>query len=171
MSASRVLYLLRHAKSSWSSAELDDHDRPLAGRGRDAVRRIRRHVTEAGIAPELVLCSSARRTVMTLEGIADALPAKVDVQIEEGLYAASSGRLLARLHEVGDVTGVLLIGHNPGLEMLADNLVGGGDSGLRRQLESKFPTGALATLTFDGPWSGLAPGGATLAAFVVPREL
>ena len=168
----RILYLLRHAKSSWSNHRLDDHDRPLAKRGRDAVKRLRRYLTEAHIAPELVLCSSARRTVMTLEGIASALPAGADIEIETGLYGAPSDRLLDRLHDVSqDVASLLLIGHNPGLEALASILIGGGDAELRQRLAAKFTTGALATLAFDGRWNDLAPADASLQAFVVPREL
>lgn len=168
----RILYLLRHAKSSWTDHRLDDHDRPLAKRGEDAVVRLRHHVAATGIAPDLVLCSSARRTTMTLEGIAPALPVKSTVLIEAGLYGAPSGDLLDRLHDVSDdVASVLMIGHNPGLEMLAPILIGDGEEDLRRRVAEKFPTGALATLAFDGDWTELAPADATLAAFVVPREL
>lgn len=168
----RNLYLLRHAKSSWSNDRLDDHDRPLATRGEEAVARLRRYVTDAGIAPELVLCSSARRTTMTLDGIVPALPASTTVVIEAGLYGAPSGWLLGRLHDVSDdVASVMLIGHNPGLETLAVTLIGHGDASLRTRVEAKFPTGALAVLAFDGGWGGLGPAAATLEAFVVPREL
>ena len=69
----RVLYLLRHAKSSWSDDRLDDHDRPLAKRGDDAVVRLRRYVAATGIAPDLVLCSTAVRAKQTLEPIAKAI--------------------------------------------------------------------------------------------------
>ena len=168
----RMLYLLRHAKSSWSDDGLDDHDRPLAKRGEEAVVRLRRHIAGAGVAPELVLCSSARRTTMTLEGIAPAFPASTTIVIEEGVYGAPADRLLARLHDVGDdLASVLLIGHNPGLESLAVMLVGHGAAELRRRIAEKFPTGALASLAFDGGWHDLAAAGATLQAFVVPREL
>jgi phosphohistidine phosphatase len=171
-SQSRILYLLRHAKSSWSNHRLDDHDRPVSKRGQDALNRLLHYVTEADIAPELVLCSSARRTVMTLEGIASALPADINVSIETGLYGAPSHQLLDRLHGVSDdVASLLLIGHNPGLDALASLLVGGGDEELRQRVAATFPTGALATLAFDGRWSDLAPSDATLHAFVVPREL
>jgi phosphohistidine phosphatase len=171
-SRSRILYVLRHAKSSWSNHQLDDHDRPLAKRGQNAVNRLRRYVTEAGVAPDLVLCSSARRTVMTLEGIASALPADTNVHIEASLYCATSDQLLGRLHDVSDDTAsVLLIGHNPGLETLVSLLIGDGDEALRLRVAAKFPTGALATLAFDGRWSDLAPADATLQAFVVPRAL
>ena len=66
---------------------------------------------------------------------------------------------------------MLLIGHNPGLETLAGLLVGSGDEDLRRRLAAKFPTGALATLSFEERWCALAPEAATLEAFAVPREL
>jgi phosphohistidine phosphatase len=168
----RMLYLLRHAKSSWADDRLDDHDRPLAKRGEDAVVRLRRHVVANGIAPELVLCSSARRATMTLDGIASAFPASTTALIEAGQYGASSGDLLARLHGVSDdVAGAMLIGHNPGLESLAALLIGDGEQTLRRRLAEKFPTGALATLAFDGAWRDLRPGDASLVAFVVPRDL
>ena len=168
----RTLYLLRHAKSSWADDRLDDHDRPLAKRGEDAVVRLRRHVAANGVAPDLVLCSSARRATMTMDGIAPAFPATTAVIVEASQYGASSGDLLARLHAVGDdVAGAMLIGHNPGLESLAALLTGEGDQALRRRLAEKFPTGALATLEFGGAWRDLGPGDATLVAFVVPRDL
>jgi phosphohistidine phosphatase len=171
-SARRRLYLLRHAKSSWAEPGLGDHDRPLAPRGEKAVRRIRDHLAGSADGPELVLCSSARRTTMTLEGIAAALPSGVDTKIEDRLYAASSGELLARLRSVGDdIGGVMLIGHNPGLGELAHRLVGSGDPTLRARMVTKFPTGALATLSFTGSWAELRSGAATLEAFVVPRDL
>jgi phosphohistidine phosphatase len=170
--ASHALFLLRHAKSSWSETRLDDHDRPLAPRGAKAVERLRRHLVAAAVTPELVLCSSSRRTVMTLEGIAPAFPKTTTTLVEPALYAASSRRLLDRLHVVdADVASVMVIAHNPGLEQLIDLLVGSGDAELQRRVEAKFPTGALAELTFDGAWADLKPGGARLASFVVPREL
>lgn len=171
--APRRLYLLRHAKSSWADPGLDDHDRPLAARGEDAVDRLRRHLDGRPDAPELVLTSSARRTTATVEGIAAALPSGTEVRVEGELYAASGAALLARLRRVADeVASVMLVGHNPGLEDLALQLVGpaAGDEGVRR-MATKFPTGALATIAFAGSWSDLGPGTAMLESFVVPRDL
>ena len=168
----RRLYLLRHAKSSWADTTLDDHDRPLAPRGEKALARLRRYLSAGHVAPTLVLCSSARRAVMTCEGIVAALPADTIVRIDDGLYSASSGQLLDRLRHLDDETaGVLLIGHNPELQSLAASLVGSGDDPLREQLASAFPTGALVTLKVSGAWADLIPGTAELEDFVVPREL
>jgi len=168
----RHLYVLRHAKSSWDEPGVADHDRPLAPRGEEALARLRRYLARSGVRPDLVLCSSAQRTVMTCRGILPALPADTTVEIEHDLYAASGQRLLGRLRQVDDdEAGVMVIGHNPGVHALASMLTGAGDPGLRGQLATKFPTGAFAALTFTGSWADLAPGSATLDAFVVPRDL
>ena len=96
MSERRRLYLLRHAKSSWDQPGQPDHERPLADRGRQAVRLLARHVHEHRIEPELVLCSSASRTRETLEGV---LPGRV-AAIEQELYVAGHEQLLERLRRV-----------------------------------------------------------------------
>jgi len=166
----KTLLLLRHAKSSWDDPGLADHDRPLAPRGRRASVLIAAYLREHSITPARVLCSSSTRTRETLERISAGLGDEVEIEIEEGLYAASAGDLLARLRGVSDDVGSLMvIGHAPGIPELARRLAGGG-AGLER-LERKFPTAALATLSFEGDWGDLAPGAAELVDFVKPREL
>jgi phosphohistidine phosphatase len=168
----RRLYVLRHAKSSWADPDLPDRLRPLAGRGRKAVRALERHMRATGIAPGLVLCSPAARAVQTWEGVASGLPAGTAVDLDDALYGASADGLLRRLRRLPpDVDSVLVVGHNPGLEDLTRGLVGHGDPALRRRLETKFPTGALATLDAPGAWHHLRWGTSTLVAYVLPREL
>ena len=166
----RRLYLLRHVKSSWTDADLADHDRPLAGRGRRAADAIADHMRAEAIAPDLVLCSTARRARETCERIGPALGA-APVRYEAGLYGASAMSLLERLRGLPDDVGsVLLIGHNPAIEELAVALAR--PSRRRRDLEVKFPTGALATLTGPLPsWRGLDHDSVELVAFVRPRDL
>jgi phosphohistidine phosphatase len=146
----KQLYLLRHAKSSWKDTSLPDHDRPLAGRGRRAAKAIARHLREQRIEPELVLCSTARRARETLERLEPALGTP-SVQVEGDLYAASAPQLLERLRNVPDkVESVMLIGHNPGLQELALDLARA--SPAVRDVATKYPTAALATLAFPA-WS------------------
>jgi phosphohistidine phosphatase len=168
--AERRLYLLRHAKSSWKDEGLADHDRPLARRGRRAAKAIGRHLREQGVEPELVLCSTARRARETLEGIEPALGRRA-VRVEPELYGAGPAELLARLHEVAPpIRSVMVIGHNPAVEELALLLACHGST--VRELEAKFPTGALATLAFRGPgWAALDHGTAELIEFIRPRDL
>jgi phosphohistidine phosphatase len=164
------LYLLRHAKSSWKDTSLPDHDRPLAGRGRRAAKAIARHLREQGIEPQLVLCSTARRARETLDRIEPALGAPA-IELEHDLYAASAPALLERLRSVPDtIDSVLLIGHNPGLQELALDLVR--PSPTARELAAKYPTAALATLAFrESSWRECGHKTGELVALVRPRDL
>jgi phosphohistidine phosphatase len=163
------LYLLRHAKSSWDDPSLDDHDRPLAPRGRRASGLIAEHLRRERIAPSLVLCSSARRTRETLERVLPELD-PASIRVERRLYGAPPEELLARLREVPrGIDSVMLIGHQPAIQELALQLAGEGrELNLVRQ---KFPTAALATLGFAGDWGELHTGSAELVAYVKPKEL
>jgi phosphohistidine phosphatase len=167
------LYVLRHAKSSWDEPGLDDQDRPLAPRGRGAAGKVAAHMTQAGIRPSLVLCSSALRTRQTLGLLCDALESRVEVRIEPAFYGAGEDELLEALRGVpGRVPSVLLIGHNPGVQKLALSLTGRGDEALVARLEEKMPTAALASLEFTGDrWTEVGPRDGQLVAFVVPRDL
>jgi len=160
----RRLYLLRHAKSSRDDPRLDDHERPLAPRGRRAALATARWIEESGVRPDLVLCSSAARARATLDRV---LPALGDprVLVERGLYHASANGLLGRVRALPDeAAAVMLVGHNPGLHELACLLAPPGPA--------TFPTGALATLEAGvASWSALAGGSATLTALVRPRTL
>ena len=161
------LYLLRHAKSSWSDRSLADEERPLAPRGRKAAKRMAKELWRREIRPELVLCSFSRRTQETLELIASSLGDPAN-EVEESLYEAGSDGLLARLSAVSDtVSSVLVIGHNPGLQDLALRLAPGCE-----RLAEKFPTAALAAFELDAEsWSELGQTKARLAAYVLPRKL
>ena len=163
------LLLIRHAKSSWDDPALADHERPLAPRGQKAADRIVEHLGEADATIDLVLCSSSRRTRETLERLSAAF-GEAEVLVEDGLYGASAGDLLDRLHDVPDaVGGVAVIGHNPGIQDLTIELARDGPD-VGRALK-KFPTAAVAVLEFVAPWSGLADGSARLVRFTVPKDL
>jgi phosphohistidine phosphatase len=166
------LELLRHAKSSWDDPGLPDRDRPLAPRGVKACVRLRDHLGRVGCSPEVVLCSPATRAVQTLIGIRDGLAGDPEVEIEDEIYTASADELFGRLRAVpGSVGWTMVIGHNPGIEALALGLVDDGDADALQRMRSKYPTGGLASLAFDGEWRRLAWGGARLEAFTVPRAL
>jgi phosphohistidine phosphatase len=133
-----------------------------------------RHIQARRIQPERVLCSSASRTRETLVGV---LPGRVAL-IEEELYLAGHEQLLDRVRRVEpEVRSVMVIGHNPALQMLTLSLADGeragrppGAEGLE-EIRRKLPTGALVTLSFDVPWSELARGTAELVEYVRPKAL
>lgn len=169
------LLLMRHAKSSWDDPALSDHARPLNHRGRLAAEAMRRTMGDLGLAPDLVLVSSARRTLQTLEALEPWADTPL-VEPMDAVYLATAPALLQVLRGVSDtVRSVMLLGHNPGLHELALLLVGAHgmarmDDTLRRLAEG-YPTGALAEFTVTGPWRGLGNGGERLVRFLSPREL
>jgi phosphohistidine phosphatase len=167
----RDLLLVRHAKSAWDDPSLADHDRPLAPRGEKALRGLRDQLSRAEHRPDVVLCSSARRTVDTLDGFRAALPKQARIDVTDDLYLANADTLLTRLHGLdGKVRCAMLVGHNPGIEDLALLLVGSGDAGLRAQLTAKLPTGAVVALSFEGRWTQLGADAARVDALFMPRR-
>jgi phosphohistidine phosphatase len=170
MGTARRLLLLRHAKSSWDHPELADHDRPLAPRGRRAAAAVGAHLGDLPELPDVVLCSTAVRTVQTLEGIRPALPVTTSVELDDALYGADDDELLEVVRRLPAAAScAMVIAHNPGIGDLAVLLTGHGDDSARAAMASKFPTAALARLAFQQPWSAAGPGGATLEEFWTPR--
>lgn len=130
-------------------------------------------MAETDLAPDLVLCSSARRAQETWKLASDQIGALCQVEILEDLYHASVQSLISLLQELPDtVDRVLMVGHNPTFEDLAMTLVGSGEGDAEREMERKFPTGALAVIEFpDGAWSEIERGTGHLRDFVKPSSL
>jgi phosphohistidine phosphatase len=171
----RQLLLLRHAKSSWDDASMPDRDRPLNARGRRSAAVMRLAMRDLGLTPDVVLVSTARRTMETLEALEpwDEMPL---VEPMDSLYLATALQLGAALHGVAEtVRSVLLIGHNPGLHDFAVSLAGpltmASGSEAARGLAAGYPTGALAEFVVAGSWWDLREGGGRLVRFLTPRML
>lgn len=167
--ARRRLVLLRHAKSSRAEPGLADADRPLDARGQRDAGAVGRWLAAAVGPPDLVVCSTARRTRETWADAVAAAPdvlADVPVHLEPRVYEAWPDTLLDLLHDLpADVGTAVLLGHSPGVPDLAERLNRGSGTGP----VGDFPTGALALLGVEGPWTDLGPGTAHLEAYVVPR--
>jgi phosphohistidine phosphatase len=168
-----TLCLLRHAKSSWDDASIEDFDRPLAPRGEEAAPRMGAYMAAQDIAPELILCSPAKRARQTLTLVLPKLAGQPSVEFEAGLYLASAGALLARIRKVRANTHCLmLVGHDPGMHGLAVELSGRGNPEDLNRLANKFPTAALALISFRvSQWSQVKPKAGRLDQFMSPRRL
>lgn len=168
----RTLILLRHAKSSWDDPALDDFDRPLNDRGRQAAPVMASWLRSEDLVPDFALVSAARRTVETWEAVAPILEAPVPHRIEPALYLAAPARILDLIGAIDDGVGTLLVlGHNPGTEELAALLATDDGKKANRRMRKKFPTAAAAIIDFDSrAWSDLAPGTGMLRAFRRPKD-
>lgn len=169
----KTLHLLRHAKSSWKDADLDDHARPLSPRGRRNAKAMGRFLCARGIEFDRVRCSTARRAVETWRRVASKLPDPVDATFDDALYLADAGELLDLVcRESDSVASLLLVGHNPGLAELALALCREDHTPELRAIATKFPTGACVKIVFDcDSWRGVRPGAGRLSMLQFPREL
>jgi phosphohistidine phosphatase len=160
----KTLYLLRHAKSSWSDASLRDFDRPLNDRGREAAQQIGKRLASEKLSAPLLICSPALRTRETAEIVLQNSQLRVEERFDERIYEASLRDLTQVVSEIPDDKQVaILIGHNPGFEELLAFLT----SEARR-----MPTCALAKIKFDSEsWREVRTGEGTLEWFTTPEEL
>ncbi len=168
-SGPRTLVLVRHAKSSWD-LDVDDHDRPLSGRGRRDAQAIGRWLTDQRVRPDLVLCSSAARTRETWARTAASGLTDVPVRLESSLYRAWVPELVTMLRGLPDaVSTALLVGHAPGVPDLVEHLCPRTDAEDWNRLEAKFPTSGVALVEVPGAWTEIGKGRARLRQFAVPR--
>jgi phosphohistidine phosphatase len=168
-----TLSLFRHAKSSWADARLKDFERPLNERGEDAAPRMGAFMARRGIVPDLILCSSAVRTRQTLDLVRPHLRGSPKILYEDALYLAAPSVLLKHIAKVpAKVRHVMVVGHDPGLHTLAQELSGSGRHEDLEALAEKFPTAGLAVIVFAvRQWTEVKRGGGRLELFVVPKRL
>jgi len=158
--------LLRHAKSDWP--DVPDQARPLAKRGRHDAPAVGRWLRERGYRPDVVVCSTARRTRQTWELMAPELGGSPSVTFEPRAYDASALTLLYLAQELpSQYSSALLIGHNPAISDLANSLAdrSADADGPPPPPALRFPTAAVAVLEFTGDWPDLTPGQARLLEF------
>ncbi len=167
------LLLLRHAKSSWSDPSLDDHSRPLNKRGQRAAKIMADALLDKGLKPDLILSSTAERTRQTAAPIMEVWP-DVPIAYENDLYLATTAEVLRILKRTDTADRVLLIGHNPTMEDLAQTLLdpkSPHDTEALANVRAKYPTGALAVFSLNcESWRDLKPQSAQLLEFHKPRD-
>jgi phosphohistidine phosphatase len=162
----RTLILIRHCKSDWTTDASSDHERTLNARGTRDAPRIGAYLAANNLVPDAVLCSDARRTQDTWDGIATQLPSQPPVTLSRDLYLAEPAAML-RAIQGADAPILALIAHCPGILTLAWDLaempVADPDFGA-------YPTGAITVLDFDVEhWADIELG--SIRAFVTPRSL
>ena len=119
----RRLIVMRHAKSSWKEPGLDDHDRPLNNRGIRDAPRMADAIHDSGWSPDLILVSSSKRTLQTLSGMSHRFE-QVPSHIRSGIYHATVNDLILELEDMVDEGTTMILGHNPGSEILVNHLSG-----------------------------------------------
>jgi phosphohistidine phosphatase len=162
----KTLYLMRHAKSSWSFDELNDQERPLNDRGRDDAPRMGQALAKRRIMPDLLVSSPAVRALSTAVLVARELKYPHDkIVVETAIYQADLDTLLAVVRALpDDADAVLLTGHNPTMTDAANYLS-------PSPLSGELPTAAVICLRFAADrWADVAPANAEFYFYDCPKS-
>jgi phosphohistidine phosphatase len=171
MIMARELLIFRHGKSDWGGDALSDFDRPLARRGRKAVKRMASWLREQELLPQRILSSPAERARQTALRLCrhGGIP-EARIHWHGAIYGADLGALLDVLANApGQEPLTMIVGHNPGLEELLEHLAG---QTIEAPIGSPaLPTAALARLSMPDDWQRLESGSARLISINRPRDL
>lgn len=165
----KTIVLVRHSKSAWG-LDVADHERPLSGRGKRDAAALGHHLTSAGLLPGAVVCSTAVRARDTWTRALKGGATQAPVQYLERVYEGEARDLTRVLRGTSDdVSTVLMVGHAPGIPDLVEHLAARTKGKAWKQLDTKFPTSALAVLHFTGSWADLGRDQAELVNIDIPR--
>jgi phosphohistidine phosphatase len=159
----KILYVLRHAKSSWDNPNIADFDRPLNERGLKTAPFVGEIMLKNNFQPEFLISSPAIRARETADLVKISAHLKTSVSFDERIYEASPQTLLHIVSELNDsVNSAMIIGHNPGLEALIKALTG--------EFQA-MPTAGLAVIDLDTEnWSSINSESGKLRTVIRPKE-
>ncbi len=176
----RTLIIMRHAKSDWNEEGGSDFDRTLNKRGKHDAKMMGGWLRDHDFVPSIVVTSSAKRARSTAKRVAKACDYGVEnIRHTERLYLAPPSDYLQEIADIGceeadddgagivDCACVLMVGHNPGVQLLVSDLTG--------EMVS-MPTAGVAVVQFDEidsweAWDSLAQPAGRLVEMCIPRQI
>lgn len=160
----KTLLVLRHAKAAGSSPSGEDRDRPLTERGERDAKAMGKCLRKLDVIPDAVISSTATRARQTAEIVAEHCKFKGRIECRDDLYLPTTATLIAAIRGNTDADCLLVVGHNPGLEDLVNQLVAGSAGGVH------LCTAALARIDFDGDdWSSVGETSGSLVWLLDPE--
>lgn len=158
----KTLLLMRHAKSDWSAEYGADHDRPLSERGVRSARVMGQVLAREGLAPDLIISSTAARARSTAEIASESGGWATDLVLEELLYGSGPNDVIELAASAPQVGRLMLVGHQPTWSILASILTG-------ERVEMK--TATVAVIEFDiDDWSELPTSHGKVAGVYRPGD-
>ncbi len=137
----KKILLMRHAKSSWDNENLSDHDRPLNSRGLGAAEFMGQFLRENNLIPDQIIGSTALRVKETIKIMLQQWKSQTPFEFRKDLYLASAHSYAQAFATVDEnATTVMLVAHNPGLEVIVSRLMNSDEA---------FPTATIAEVQVD----------------------
>jgi phosphohistidine phosphatase len=163
------LVIMRHAKAERTAAT--DHARQLTDRGRRDAVAAGQMLAQSGASLELALVSTAARAQETWSGVMRGMRIDLSPTLDQGLYMGAAEDVMELLTTIDEsVASVIVVGHNPAMEMLSHALDdGSGPAEVRTERDTSYPTSAWSTFRGQESWSDVREGALTLTDFGVGR--
>ena len=160
----KTLYIVRHAKSSWSF-DLRDFDRPLGERGRKDVRNMGKYLQGNLDRPKLMITSPASRAFYTALFLADAWGYPEEkIVLDPAFYHGSPNGIIKTLRGLGNESSVAIFGHNPGLTDLANTI--------SQSYIDNIPTCGVVGIRFEmDQWKNLDRTKGQQFTYITPKTL
>lgn len=159
----KTLLLMRHAKSDWAADYSGDHERPLNRRGVRSARLMGGALAARGLAPQLVISSTATRAASTARLADEAGGWDADLRFDPALYDSGPDEVLEAASAAPNVARLMIVGHQPTWSMLVRRLTG--DS-----VEMKTATVAIVELDI-AHWTDLLSADGRLVEVLNPRDI
>ena len=168
----KYLLVMRHSQAENLSGKINDVSRKLTAKGIRDSSSISRYFADQGYVWDLILCSNARRSYQSGGVIADSFKLSPKIQIQNNLYPGSLQLIFTELRALGrTVTSELLIGHNPSIQVFAQDLAGRVHTPFLSRLAVRFPPGSVAVYNCNiREWSDLSSDNAVLKDYVTPAD-
>jgi phosphohistidine phosphatase len=160
----KTLSILRHAKSSWDNADIEDIDRPILPKGEKRTLRVCQFLNTNHLVPELIYSSPAKRALQTAQIIETETNLNANIQRVEAFYPGHIKAYLKQINSIAEnYTHAMIIGHNPELSKLAADL-------LNENREWWIPTSGLVIVTFTNElWQEIRLGQGNLLHYIKPK--
>lgn len=159
----KILFVLRHAKSSWDDANLSDFERPLNRRGRETAPFMGELMRNKKLVPEIIICSPAERAKETAKLVKESAEFDAEIEFDKRIYESSTHNLLYIISGIDDIyDSAMIVGHNPGFEGIVETLCGNYE---------RMPTAALAVIDLNCEiWNDVKPNCGNLREILRPKE-
>ena len=159
----KKLILLRHAKSSWKDASLDDFDRPLNRRGKKDAPIMAHKLAMRKIKIDLTISSPANRTNETAKIFANILGCESEIIFNDKLYEASYKEILKVINLIDDkYQNVLLVCHNPGITNLVNYI--------SDYFIENISTSGIVGLSTNSSWKNINENGCSFLFYDYPQR-
>lgn len=123
INCTQTILLMRHAKSIEPSLKLKDFDRTLSERGRAQSLSMGKKLQSEGLNIDLAIISPAQRTKETWALVNEAMASNAQEIFEQSIYQGHENELAEILEcNIKNGGNAILVGHNPGISMLAAKL-------------------------------------------------